>query len=248
MGIYIFNKQLLIERLIEDAAIASSPHDFGHSIIPRMVRQNKVAAYVFKDYWRDAGTPQAYYEANMELLPDTASLDIHSPQQILSEHQRMEPARISAQGSVQNSIISPGCVIKGQVINSVLSPGVWIEDEAVVRDSVIMANSFIGYHSVVDHCVLSEGTNVGRLCYLGFGGSVTSGEGVTVVGDQVTVPPHTAIGHNCRILPHTGLNDFLRKVIPSDSVVSPQPLHKSWLNAGISGDINRRLRAFRPAE
>ncbi len=243
MGVYVFNKQLLIERLTEDAAIASSPHDFGHAILPRMVRQHNVAAFNFKGYWRDIGTPQIYYDANMEMLPEKPSFTFDNTWPVFTEPNRLEPPRISPKGSVQNSIISPGCVIKGQVMNSILSPGVWVEDEAVVRDSVIMSNSFIGYHSVVDHCILSEGINVGRLCYLGFGGSVTPGEGVTVLGDQVTVPPHTAIGRNCKILPHTGLSDFTKKVVPSDSVISPLQSRKSFDEEEVTGYTNKHLRA-----
>ncbi len=244
MCIYAFNKQLLVERLVDDAAIASSPHDFGHAILPRMVRQNNVGSFHFDGYWRDIETPQVYFEANMDLLPGAPALLINDDWPVLPEPIHLEQSRILAKGSVQNSIVSPGCVIKGQVLDSVLSPGVWVEEEAVVRDSVIMANSFIGYHSVVDHCMLSEGVNVGRLCYLGFGGSVVPGEGVTVLGDQVTVPPHTAVGRNCKIMPHTGLTDFTRKVIPSDSVISPLTAGKFFNTGETVRDINKQQRAF----
>lgn len=244
MGVYVINKKILIERITEDAAIASSPHDFGHAILPRMVRMNHIAAFRFNGYWRDMGNPQVYYDANMETLPDKSTLASDSAWPVLTETNTQEPARISPKASVQNSIIAPGCVIKGQVLNSILSPGVWVEEEAIVSDSVIMSNSFIGFHSVVDHCVLSEGVNVGRLCYLGFGGSVTPGEGVTVLGDQVTVPPHTAIGRNCRIMPHTGLSDFTRKVIPSNSIITPLPDKRPFDIEDIPKTINKHLRAF----
>jgi glucose-1-phosphate adenylyltransferase len=245
MGIYVFNKQVLIDRLIEDAALPSSPHDFGHAVMPRMVKRYNVSAYNFQGYWRDIGTPQVYYESNMELLPHAPSFVLNGNWPVLTEPNHLAPPRISPQGSVQNSIISPGCVIKGHVVNSVLSPGVWVEEEATVRDSVIMANSFIGYHTVIDHCVLSEGVNVGRLCYLGFGSSVAPAENITVVGDDATVPPHTAIGRNCRILPHTGLGDFTGTVVPSDSVMSPQPARKILgIEDGEAGNISKRLRAY----
>jgi glucose-1-phosphate adenylyltransferase len=222
MGIYVFNKRVLIDRLIEDAAIPHSSHDFGHAIMPLMAKRDKVAAFKFSRYWRDIGTPQAYYDSNMELLPQKPSFTLNGTWNVLSEPNLSLPPSISRQGSVQNSLISPGCVIKGHVENSILSPGVWIEEEAVIRNSVIMKDTFIGYHSVVDHCVLSQGVNVGKLCYLGFGGTVTPGEsGITLLGDGVTVPPHTAIGRNCKVLPHTGPDDFPEKVVLSDSVVLP---------------------------
>lgn len=247
MSIYVFNKHILIEALSEDAFIASSPHDFGHAILPRMVRRKKVNAYSFDGYWRDIGTPQIYYEANMDMLPDKPVIFPKDDWTVVTEAENLNPPRFFAKGCAQNSIVSAGCVIKGQVLNSVLSPGVWVEEEAVVRDSIIMANSFVGFHSVVDHCVLSEGVNVGRLCYLGFGGSVLNGEGVTVLGDQVTVPPHTAIGRNCRVLPHSGLTDFTRKVIPPESVVSPLPVPRSFNADNTSRDV-RHQRAFGPAD
>ena len=92
-----------------------------------------------------------------------------------------------------------------------------------------MANSFIGYHSVVDQCILDEGVNVGKFCYLGCGASVVSENwSVTVLGEGVTVPPHTAICRNCKILPHVGPSDFGGKVVPSDSIVSPRSVTEPW--------------------
>jgi glucose-1-phosphate adenylyltransferase len=245
MAIYVFSKHLLIERLTEDAAIASSPHDFGHAILPRMIRQNNVMAYKFNGYWRDAGTLQSYYDAEMEILPEKHVFTTDAAWPVYTEPSQFEPPKVTSKGSVQNSVLSPGCVVKGQVLNSILSPGVWVEEEAVVRDSIIMSNSYIGYHSVVDHCVLSESVNVGRLCYLGFGGGVNPGEGVTVLGDQVTVPPHTAIGRNCKILPHTGLTDFTRKVIPSDCIISPVPSRKTDDGDELTRELDKHPRTFR---
>jgi glucose-1-phosphate adenylyltransferase len=222
MGIYVFDKQVLIKRLTEDAALPNSPHDFGHAVMPRMIRRDKVAAYKFNGYWRDIGTPQAYYEANMEILPQAPLFNLNGPWSVLTESNCLAPPRISPQGSVRNSLVSPRCVIRGHVENSVISPGVWVAEEAIVRDSVIMADTFIGNHSVVDHCILSEGVNVGRWCYLGFGGTIITGEWeATVLGDGVTVPPHTVIGRNCKILPHIGPGDFAGRVVPSNSVLSP---------------------------
>lgn len=223
MGIYIFNKRVLIKRLIEDAALSDSPHDFGQAVIPDMIKRDQVAAYKFSGYWRDIGTLQAYYDSNMELLPQKSSFSFNGTRTVLTVPNPASPPRISRQGSVQNSLVGLGCVIKGRVENSVLSPGVRVEEEAVVRNSVIMANASVGYHSVIDSCILGESVEVGRLCYLGFGGNVIPGEWeVTVLGDGVTVPPHTAIGRNCMILPHSGPDDFLRKVVPANSIV-PEP-------------------------
>jgi glucose-1-phosphate adenylyltransferase len=224
MGIYIFNKQVLINRLNEDAALPDSLHDFGHAIMPNMIRQDNVAAYKFSGYWRDIGTLQAYYESNMDQLLKAPFAGLDGIWPVLSEPNGSSPPRVFQHGNVKNSYISPDCVIDGRVENSLLSPGVRVEKDAVVRNSVIMANTFVGDHSVVNHCILGESVDVGRFCYLGFGGAVMSGErGITVLGDGVTVPPHTAIGQNCQIMPHSGPSDFTRKVVPSNNKVPAKP-------------------------
>lgn len=222
MGIYVFNKMVLRDRLLEDAGRPNSPHDFGHAILPDMVKRDRVLAYEFDGYWRDIGNPLAYYEANMDLLAPQLSFSLDGTRPVLTTSSDL-PERNSQQGHIQNSLISPGCTIKGRVIDSILSPGVWVEEKAEIRNSIVMANSFIGYHSVVDRCILDEGVNVGKFCYLGFEGSADpEGEILTLVGEGATIPPLTAICRNSKILPHVSPDDFTGKVIASNSVISPK--------------------------
>ncbi len=223
MGIYVFNKQVLMKRLIEDAALQHSPHDFGHAILPGMVNRDKVYAYNFDGYWRDIGNPEAYYEANMELLLPELRFSLDGTWPILTETNCLPQPSKFQQGSIKNSLVSPGCVIKGRVENSIISSNVWVEERAEVRNSIVMTNSFIGYHSVVDHCILDEGVDIGKFCYLGLGGAAPLRKmSVTVVGEGVTVPPYTAIGCNCKIVPNVGPDDFTDKVVSSNSVLSPR--------------------------
>lgn len=203
MGIYVFNTDVLVQRLTEDAARTASLHDFGYTIIPAMLGRDKINAFEFRDYWQDIGTPQAYYEANMELVREHPRFALYGSQPVLTDQRDLPPAYFSQQARVVNSVVSPGCIIKGYVENSVLSPGVLVEEQAEVWDSVLMSNAFVGYHSVVDSCIIDEGANIGRLCYIGFGRSARAGErDVTVVGKEATVPSHAVIGRNCRVLPH----------------------------------------------
>jgi glucose-1-phosphate adenylyltransferase len=223
MGIYTFSKQALLDRLKEDAAELSSPHDFGHAIIPRMIEKDNVFAYRFNGYWRDIGNIRAYYTANMDLTCQTPSFCIDDNGPVSTMDDNTIPPKIS--GEVRQSIISPGCVIKGQVVSSVLSPGVWVEEKAMVKDSLIMSSTFVGRHSVIDHCILDEQVSIGKFCYIGFGTSPVLGDwDITVVGKNTTVPSYTAIGHGCKVLPNTGLADFTTRAIPPDSVVSPQTM------------------------
>jgi glucose-1-phosphate adenylyltransferase len=225
MGIYLFNRRVLAERLIEDAGNLTSRHDFGYSLLPDMVKRDGVFAYRFEGYWQDIGTVDAYYEANMELTKEQPCFSLNSATPVMTQEQHLPSPCISKQSSIINSLVSPGCVIRGRVENSVLSPQVWVDEQAVVRNSVIMGNTFIGRHSVVDCCVLDEEVKVGDYCYLGFGSSLISGDwDMTVLGKGVTVPPHTAIGRNCKIMPHVEAADFVSNVVTSGAVLSKRSL------------------------
>jgi glucose-1-phosphate adenylyltransferase len=223
MGIYAFNKHALFERLIEDAAQPDSPHDFGYTVIPRMVNSNRVFAYRFNDYWHDIGTIEAYHTANMELIKRAPSLHLDREWPILSVDSKLPPPSISGNAVIKNSVISPGCVIKGKVENSVLSPGVWIEEEAVISNSVIMAKTFVGYHTMVDNCIVDEEVNIGKLCFIGFDfGDPSWKSDLTVLGKGATVPSYTAIGRGCTILPYVGTDELSERVISSGSIIEPR--------------------------
>ena len=166
MGVYMFNKNVLLERLREDAnKLFSSSNDFNHASIPDMVEKYNARAYVFNGFWRHLGSIKAYYQANMEIISRLPYLITGNNKEILSRGNIKAEPRIS--GIVRHSIISPGCVIKGRVEDSVLSPGVWVEEQAVITKSVIMNNTFVGKHSVVDKCILDEGVGVNNFSYLG---------------------------------------------------------------------------------
>jgi glucose-1-phosphate adenylyltransferase len=221
MGIYVFNRDVLSKRLKEDAIRPDSPHDFGYAILPGMVGRDKVNAYEFTGYWQDIGTPQAYYVANMELVCAQPSFSLNGTRTVLTQPLNLPPPNIYQQGMVVNSLLSPGCVIKGRVENSILSPGVWVDEQAEVRNSMLMPSVFVGCHSVVDTCIIDEGVNIGKLCYIGFGKSLLSGDyDITVLGKGVTVPSHTAIGRNCTVLPHVDMSNFRGNLIASGSILS----------------------------
>jgi glucose-1-phosphate adenylyltransferase len=206
MGIYIFRPDVLIERLIEDNAQSASLHDFGYTLIPQMVKLDKVFAYEFNGYWRDIGTIDSYYESNMELIGPQPSLSLNSNWPILTRESISLAPVIADTGSVNHSIISPGCIIRGRVENSVLSPGVVVEEQATIQNSIIMPNSVIGKHSVIDHCILDEEVDIGKFCYVGFGSSLAScGSNITVLGRGVSIPSGTAVGRSQKIFPETKL-------------------------------------------
>jgi glucose-1-phosphate adenylyltransferase len=230
MGIYVFNQDVLAQRLKEDAIKPESPHDFGYAILPGMLGKDKVNAYEFTGYWRDIGTPQAYYAANMELVCVQPRFNLDGTQPVLTQRLNRPPPNISQQAMVVNSLVSPGCVIKGYVENSILSPGVWVDAQAEVWNSVLMSNTFIGYHSVVDTCIIDEEVNVGKLCYIGFGRSRLLGDcDITVLGKGVTVPSHTVIGRDSKVLPHAGASSFRGNPTGSSPILSQHGIvQKAW--------------------
>ncbi|MFC1954845.1 glucose-1-phosphate adenylyltransferase family protein [Chloroflexota bacterium] len=220
MGIYVFNKQVLIEHLLKDADQPESSHDFGYSIIPNMVKCDKAVAYRFNDYWQDIGTTEVYYEANMELIKQQPSFTLDSTRPVFTEMGNFPPPEMSRKAVARHSLISPGCVINGLVEDSIISPGVTVEEQAMVRNSIVMNNSFVGNHSVVDRCILDEGVKVGEFCYIGFGSSLIQGHwDITVVGKDARVPSHTTIGRGCRVLPGTTEIEFSNDTILHDSIV-----------------------------
>ena len=142
---------------------------------------------------------------------------------ILSIGSKLPPPMVSSTAVIKNSVVSPGCVVKGRVENSVLSPGVWVEEEAIVRNSVIMAKTFIGYHTVVDNCIVDKEVSIGKLCFIGFDfGDPSWKSNITVLGKGVTVPAYTAIGCGCNVHPYVGKDDICDRVIPSGSIIEPQ--------------------------
>jgi glucose-1-phosphate adenylyltransferase len=210
MGIYVFNRDVLAQRLEEDATQPESPHDFGYAILPGMLGKDRVNAYEFTGYWQDIGTTQAYYDANMGLICAQPRFSLNGTQPVLTQRLNLPPPNVSRQARVVNSLVSPGCVIKGYVENSILSPGVWVDAQAEVWNSVLMSNTFIGYHSVVDTCIIDEEVNIGKLCYIGFGRSPLSGDrDITVLGKGATIPSHTVIGRDSKVLPHADKSSFI---------------------------------------
>jgi glucose-1-phosphate adenylyltransferase len=221
MGIYIINKQILLEHLKKDASDPGSPHDFGHALIPQMINTGNVFAYKFNSYWQDIGTVDAYYQAHMELVKPTPSYSLNTSWSILTtEFADALPPKIFRQDSVKHSLIGADCIIKGTVENSVLSTGVRIEEGAIVKNSVILAHTTIGPHSLIDRCILDENVRVGEFSYIGYANDHLPGDrDITILGKGTTVPSGTAIGHNCKILPDVDPNDFLKKAIPPNTVL-----------------------------
>ena len=189
MGIYVFNTRVLFERLCEDAARTDSSHDFGKDIIPEMIADgHRVYAHRFHDenrkampYWRDVGTLDAYYQANIDLIGVEPVLNLYDdrwpirtwqpqsppPKFVFSED---GPLGVARRGQALDSLVSPGCIVSGgQVRRSILSPQVRVNSYATVEDSILF-----------------EGVNVGRYCRIRR----------AIIDKDVKLPPYTVLGYD----------------------------------------------------
>jgi len=237
LGIYIFNQEFLEEILTNDAADKSSRHDFGKNIIPKIIKEARVFCYNFKGYWRDVGTIHAYWETHQEILENRSGLDINKwkvrtsfdPENL----NNLLPLKITSRSRIQNSIISPGCIIEGEVTNSILSPGVHIRKGARVEKSVIMNNSCVGENSHISHAILDKNIRIGRNCRIGLGRSAANRKfphllscDLSVIGKNALVPDNFSVGKNCLLFPNLKEKDYPNKKIGSGETIKPIIKHK----------------------
>ncbi|MGW6359016.1 glucose-1-phosphate adenylyltransferase [Streptomyces sp. NPDC055092] len=173
MGNYVFTTKTLIDALQQDSETPNSVHDMGGSILPMLTERGVAQLYDFDGnhvpgetphehgYWRDVGTLDAYYEAHLDLLSDKPAFNLDNRRWPIYTHPgQLPPAKFCAGGIAGQSIVSPGCVIRGQVTRSVLSPGVTVEEGAVVQGSVLHDNVRIGRGAVVRGAVLDKNVDV----------------------------------------------------------------------------------------
>lgn len=188
MGIYIFGKDKLEAYLIEDNANPNSSNDFGKNIIPTMLAAGeKMFAYKFDGYWKDVGTIDSLWEANMDLLGEHPSFSLNDKDwRIFSRNFADAPQYIGNGAKVTNSIITEGCEIYGSVENSVIYTGAKIMKGAIVRDSVIMNDVIIGEGANVEYSIIDENVTVGKNAKIGK--QKDKALGITVIGAGVNVP------------------------------------------------------------
>ncbi|NMB03002.1 MAG: glucose-1-phosphate adenylyltransferase [Tissierellia bacterium] len=161
MGIYIFNWKLLKKLLVEDQKKEDSTHDFGKDIIPAALELEKyLLAYRFEGYWKDVGTLESYWEANMDLIDPDNTLDLFDEWKIFTRNLDVAPHYIATTGDVENVLVNEGCIVKGVVKNSILSTGVIVEEGARVTDSVILPGAKIGERAVVKKAIVMSGAEV----------------------------------------------------------------------------------------
>jgi len=199
MGVYVFTKTKLFEYLIADEADPDSDKDFGKNIIPAMLKaKEKLFAFRFDGYWKDVGTIQSLWEANMDLLGEKPKLQLYDPSwRIFSRNTAQPPQFIGEKAKVRNSIITEGCRIYGTVVNSVLSAGVVVEEGAVVEDSVLFEHVTVRKGARVSYTVMDEHTEVGKNAAIGK--PVGEAKGITLIGAGLNIPAGARVPDNIRL-------------------------------------------------
>lgn len=224
MGIYVFDYKYLLKTLTPERR---SEIDFGMHILPRAIIEDNVFAYPFYGYWRDVGTIQAYWEANMDVLKKESGLSPQSWQirtNIETEGRSTDrpPARFGAACFLKHCMVSAGSNIQGSVINSVLAPGVVVEEGATVKDSIVFEDCIIRKGAVVDLAILDKRVQVGENAIVGFGENYKEANklkpshlytGITLIGKGAVVPADQKIGRNCVINSHITEESYPGKVI-----------------------------------
>ena len=204
MGIYIFSWKKLRKYLEEDELDPNSSNDFGKNIITNMLAAGeKLYAYAFDGYWKDVGTIDSLWEANMDLLDPNVPLDLYDPSwKIYSRNADMPPHYISEVANVQNSMVCEGCHVEGEVEFSVLFAGATIEPGAVVRDSILMPGVVVKKNAIVEYAIIAEDVEIGEGAKVGERPENCPDKdnwGVAVVGAGVKVSPKAVIAPKAMI-------------------------------------------------
>lgn len=214
MGIYVFEPEFLKEILTQDASDPSSAHDFGRDIIPKAIRSNKVFAYAFEDvetkaqfYWRDVGTLDAYYSANMELVHVSPELNLYDGRWPIWTYQAQVPAAkfvlddAGRRGMAVNSMVAGGCIVSG----------------ATIRESLLSTNVLVNEHSTVLRSVVLPDVEIGRNCYISN----------AIIDENCSIPDDMIIGVNAEV-------DRERFLVTPQGVVLVTPRMLARLQSSIS--------------
>jgi len=211
MGVYVFNTETLVRRVIEDAKNPNSQHDFGRNVIPAMIGQDRVYAHSFRDenkkvakYWRDIGTLDAYYEASMDLVAIDPQFNLYDQDWPIRTYQPAAPPAKTVffeeheggrRGMVLNSLISGGCIISGgKVFSSILSPRVYIHSHAEVWNSILMDEVDVGRYARLNRVIVDKRVRIPEGYQIGFHLEEDAQKFTVTESGIVVIPKGTLLG------------------------------------------------------
>ncbi len=197
MGVYIFRWDVLREYLIADDADPASSNDFGKNIIPKLLADNyRLFAYEFDGYWKDVGTIDSLWQANMEILGENPELDMRDPATRIYARNYAHPSSyIAPEAEVVNSYIAEGSTVYGKVVNSVISTGCTVGPDAEVSNSFVMPDASIGTHATIRYAIIGEGATVQDNARVGDNPQFYDKDafGIAVVGKDKVVAQNAAL-------------------------------------------------------
>jgi len=216
MGIYIFSWPVLRDALERDSKIHPDS-DFGMHVLPMLLSEGaRMYAYPFGGYWKDVGTIDSYWMANMDLVQTVPEFNLYEDfEKIYTDDHNQPPLYTGPEAQVQGSLLSEGCEVLGKVYNSVLGPGVIVEAGAEVRDSIIMEECYIGENARLYRVIADTNCTVGDGVIIGEGENIPNIDkpnlydtGITVLGEYSTIPDKVSIGKNCVVYGPTYPYDY----------------------------------------
>jgi glucose-1-phosphate adenylyltransferase len=225
MGIYVFEAAVLRDWL---RGRGEKDTNLGRDSLPALVREAKVYAYRFGGYWEDAGTIQAYYEANMALLAETPALDLYDENWVIhTKSEERAAAFMGENARVEGNLLCDGCRIEGTVVRSIISPGVYVHAGAEVRDSIVFTDAVIKPGAVVERAILDKRVVVEAGAVVGCGEDRTPNRaqptrlntGLTVVGKGAVVPAGIKLGRNVLVHRHANAKDYGESEVSSGTSI-----------------------------
>ena len=201
--VFVYETGRLLDTLEELAADGgggeqegeSSLADFGDALLPRLVEEGGAYEHRLDGYWRDVGTVEAYWQAHMDLLGSTPSLALDEPSwPILTSSVQRPPARIDGTARIEQSLVSPGCTVRGSVWRSVLAPGVVVEEGAEVRESILLHDGCVHEGAYVERAILDEDVDVGTQAAVG-----AQGGEIALVGRRARISPGAGVPAGARV-------------------------------------------------
>ena len=224
MGIYVFNTDVLLEAITR---IKDPNLDFGKHIIPTLLAEKDLYAYIFDDYWKDVGTYDSFIESNIELTStvDKIPLDMYDRQwPIYTKSEELPSVKVGSKALISQALISNGCIVAGTVKKSVLSPGVIVHPGATIINSVILNDTEIFPNAYIENAIIDKRCKILENVIIGDGNDYTANKdkpellssGANAIASGVTVPAGTIIKRNCRIF---STAKFDSKVVESGSTL-----------------------------
>jgi glucose-1-phosphate adenylyltransferase len=235
LGIYLFDKQILLDRLRD---LGEGQHDIVFDVLMPMVEQSDVRAYISNDYWADVGWLQQYYESSMMLLRQPPLFDLNDAAwPVFSKTEIRPPSLIRRSSSIESSLIANGCIVDGCVRRSILFPGVRVKREAVVENSIVFSDVVVDTGATLRSCIVDKRVRIGRGAIVGYGNPTCPNShlpevlnsGISIVGTQTEIPDGIRIGRNCLIGNHLTPGAIpSRDIVCGESILRDARWQKIW--------------------